>query len=149
MDLSVKQQETNHMAQINLRTLLEASSPIPTDIQALLHIIGDEVVVGAEEYDADYSFPNKSKQYWLNICNDDSYGPVTKVNVLEGHLVLTCNFGDDGDYSFSFTHPERRWETKPVFGDEEEMTINNIDVCDVEVTCNMSVKDIYLDYLLS
>jgi hypothetical protein len=39
----------------------------------------------------------------LMISNDNSWGSVTSIDMFDEHMILTANFGDDGEYKFCAT----------------------------------------------
>lgn len=92
------------METINLREAI-ASENLTAEVQNVLRFIGDIVTrtprCDDEDEGFDYEFPNATHS--LLICGDDAWGGVTAADVIDGHLVLTANYGDEGEYGYSLT----------------------------------------------
>jgi len=76
-----------------------------------------------------YQLPDDSGS--LMVCGDDSWGSVTGIVGINGHLVLIGCFGDEGYYLFSPTLNRKEY-TNPL-NDEKEW-INTLDKSNVVST---------------
>lgn len=76
----------------------------------LIELIGEHVTLRYCDYgngDVDFEDMTTENNISMLIANDDAHGPMTRVDMYDGHLVLFANYGDDGDYAFSPTVTEK------------------------------------------
>lgn len=74
------------------------------EVLTVIHYIGTNVTQITNDYhedDVEYQFPDSKET--LLILGDDNWGAVTGAYADDGHLVLIANYGDEGDYKYSFT----------------------------------------------
>lgn len=94
---------TNH-------NLLEEIAPenLTPKVLIMLGYTGTKVTATLDPYDGstyiEYEFPEETAH--LFIVNDDSWGPIIGLYVNDGHLIIIGSYGDEGEFEFSFTHPE-------------------------------------------
>lgn len=107
--------------EIVTHNLLEEIAPenLTKGVVLILSYIGSTVIAttqieaGETDYETgieeelrytSYEFPRKKEN--LAILGDDAWGIVVGAFVLEGHLILTANYGDEGEVDFSITYKD-------------------------------------------